>query len=82
MERVYQGSNVRQGVLWGSSMDQGCPSRCVKVSSNKIVLEEALTLDIPIPVIALSSLDGSFRDLGNLHMGLISRPAGHRSRPI
>ena len=39
-----------------------------------------LTLDHPVPII--SSLDGTFGDLGVLHVGLFRRPTGRRPRPI
>jgi len=35
VQRVYQDSNVRLGCSLGSSMDQGCPSQCVKISSKR-----------------------------------------------
>ena len=54
----------------------------MKVSSNEIVLEEMLTLDRPTPDIVLSSLGGTFGDINDLQMGLVDRPARHRSRPV
>jgi len=79
VKRVYQDSSVRLGCSSGSPMDQGCPSRCVKVSSKT---RPSSRRHSPIPTIARSSLDRTFGNLDVLRMGLVRHPARRRSRPI